>query len=507
MALTIINSIASWILKKRIHQIDLFRKYPIDVQNDVFLGLVKSKEKTLIGKEYGYSSIKNYNDFAERVPLYTYEEFEPYIERARKGEHNIFWPEPIKWFAKSSGTTNAKSKFIPVSNEALEDCHYKAAKDLLCLYLNNNENSQLFTGKSLRLGGSKQLYEDNNTFFGDLSAILIDNMPFWAEYSSTPSNKTSLMSDWEYKMGAIINEVKNENVTSFAGVPSWMLVLLNRLLEETGRGNLFDLWPNAEVYFHGGVSFEPYREQYKLLLPKDNFRYYETYNASEGFFAIQDQNNSNELLLMLDYGIFYEFIPMDIFGTSSQKVIPLSEVELGKNYALVISTNGGLVRYIIGDTVRFTSLLPYRIKITGRTKHFINVFGEELMIENTDRALAATCKEFQAEIAEYTVAPVFMEAKEKGAHEWVIEFIKPPHNLEAFRSTLDVNLQKLNSDYEAKRANNMTLNPLVLNQARKGLFYDWLKKNDKLGGQHKIPRLSNDRRILEELLSLQTIQV
>ncbi|MEK6495165.1 GH3 auxin-responsive promoter family protein [Myroides odoratimimus] len=507
MAFTIINSIASWILKKRIHQIDLFRKYPNEVQNDLFLNLMKTNEKTILGKQFGYDSIKSYGDFAERVPLFKYEEFEPYIERARQGENNIFWPEPIRWFAKSSGTTNAKSKFIPVSNEALENCHYKAAKDLLCLYLNNNEDSQLFTGKSLRLGGSKQLYEDKNTFFGDLSAILIDNMPFWAELSSTPSNKTSLMSEWESKMNAIIKEVRNENVTSFAGVPSWMLVLLNRIIQETGRGDLLELWPNAEVYFHGGVSFEPYKDQYKKLLPSDRFRYYEIYNASEGFFAIQDQNDCNELLLMLDYGIFYEFIPMDTFGTSNQKIIPLSEVEIGKNYALVITTNAGLVRYLIGDTVRFTSLLPYRIKITGRTKHFINVFGEELMIENTDRALAKTCVEFNAEVAEYTVAPIFMEGKEKGAHEWVVEFSKAPDNLQLFSEVLDKNLQALNSDYEAKRTNNMTLNPLVLHSARKNLFYDWLKNNNKLGGQHKVPRLSNERILLEELLSMQRILV
>jgi len=505
MALTIVNSIASWILKKRIHQIDLFRKYPNEVQNDVFLSLIKANEKTLLGKQYDYASIKSYETFAERVPIYTYEEFEPFIERARRGENNIFWSEPIRWFAKSSGTTNAKSKFIPVSNEALENCHYKAAKDLLCLYLNNNENSQLFTGKGLRLGGSKQLYEDNNTIFGDLSAILIDNMPFWAEFSSTPSNKTSLMAEWETKMNAIIREVQQENVTSFMGVPSWMLVLFNKIIQETGKGSLLELWPNAEVYFHGGVSFEPYRDQYQKLLPSGDFKYYEIYNASEGFFAIQDQNGCNELLLMLDYGIFYEFIPMDTFGTTAQRIISLRDVELGKNYAMLITTNAGLVRYLIGDTVRFTSLLPYRIKITGRTKHHINVFGEELMVENTDRALAKACALFQVEIAEYTVAPIFMVGKEKGAHEWIIEFTKTPEDLAKFAEVLDRCIQELNSDYEAKRYNNMTLNPLVLHQARRGLFYDWLKESDKLGGQHKVPRLSNERKLIEELLALNKV--
>ncbi|WP_306564626.1 GH3 auxin-responsive promoter family protein [Flavobacterium lindanitolerans] len=503
MALPIINSVATWILKKRIHQIELFLKYPNEVQEELLLNLIRTAEQTVIGKQYDFSSVKSYQEFTERVPVSTYEDLEPLIERTRKGEQNVFWSTPIKWFAKSSGTTNAKSKFIPVSTEALENCHYKAGKDLLSLYLNNNEESQLFTGKSLRLGGSKQLYEDNNTFFGDLSAILIDNMPIWAEFSSTPSNKVSLMSEWETKIPAIINETIHENVTSFAGVPSWMLVLMNKTLEATGKSNLLEIWPNLEVYFHGGVSFEPYREQYKKILPSSEFQYYEIYNASEGFFAIQDLNNSSDLLLMLDYGIFYEFIPMDTFGTPEQKTIRLSEVELGKNYAIVITTNAGLWRYMVGDTVRFTSLNPYRIRVSGRTKHHINVFGEELIVENTDKAIAKACKLTNTEVIDYTVAPVFMEGKEKGAHEWMIEFKNDPENISHFRQVLDDTLQSLNSDYEAKRHNNMTLNPLIINVARTNLFYDWLKEQDKLGGQHKIPRLSNQRNYLEELKSMQ----
>lgn len=503
MPLQIINSVATWILKKRIHQMELFLKYPHEVQDELLFNLIKAAENTQIGKKYDFSSMKNYATFSNRIPVSTYEDLELLIEKTRQGEQNVFWHSNIKWFAKSSGTTNAKSKFIPVSSEALENCHYKASKDLLCLYLNNNEDSQMFTGKSLRLGGSKQLYEDNNTFFGDLSAILIDNMPIWAEFSSTPSSKISLMGDWETKLPAIINETINENVTSLAGVPSWMLVLLQKTLETTGKSNLLELWPNAEVYFHGGVNFDPYREQYKKLFPKDSFKYYEIYNASEGFFAIQDQNDSNELLLMLDYGIFYEFIPMDTFGTLNQRIIRLNEVELNTNYALVITTNSGLWRYLIGDTIRFTSLSPYRIKVTGRTKHHINVFGEELMVENTDTALTKTCKEFGCEIKDYTVAPIFMSDKQKGAHEWIIEFKNKPDNIENFRKVLDENLQSVNSDYEAKRHNNMTLSPLVLNVARENLFYDWLKQQDKLGGQHKIPRLSNERTYLEDLLSLQ----
>ena len=503
MALPIINSIASWILKKRIHDMELFLKYPNEVQEELLHNLLTTAENTVIGKKYEFASITNYRTFAERVPVSTYEDLEPLIEQTRRGDQNVFWPTPIKYFAKSSGTTNAKSKFIPVSAEALEDCHYKGSKDLLCLYLNNNEESQLFTGKSLRLGGSKQLYADNNSVFGDLSAILIDNMPFWAEMSSTPSSKVSLMGEWESKLAAIVSETVHENVTSFAGVPSWMMVLLNRILEETGKTSLLEIWPNIEVYFHGGVSFEPYRSQYQNILPKDDFKYYEIYNASEGFFAIQDSNYSNELLLMLDYGIFYEFIPMDTFGTDRQRVIPLSEVELNKNYAVVITTNAGLWRYMVGDTVRFTSISPYRVKVSGRTKHHINVFGEELMVENTDKAIAKACQLTGLEVLDYTVAPIFMEGREKGAHEWIVEFKHPPNDAEQFRNHLDEAVQSVNSDYEAKRYNNMTLNKLVLNVARPKLFYDWLKEQDKLGGQHKIPRLSNERTYLEQLKALQ----
>lgn len=503
MPIPLINSIASWVLKQRIHQIELFLKYPNEVQEELMLNLVRSAEETVVGQKYDFRSVKSYQAFAERVPVSTYEDLEPLIELTRKGAQNVFWNTPIKWFAKSSGTTNAKSKFIPVSNEALEDCHYKGSKDLLCMYLNNNENSELFLGKSLRLGGSSQIYENNNTYFGDLSAILIENMPLWAEFSSTPSNKTSLMSEWETKLTAIINETITENVTSFAGVPSWMLVLLNRILSETGKENMFEIWPNLEVYFHGGVNFEPYREQYRNILPNDSFKYYEIYNASEGFFAIQDLNYSNDLLLMLDYGIFYEFIPMDTFASPEQKVIRLTDVELFKNYAVVITTNSGLWRYLIGDTVRFTSLSPYRIRVSGRTKHYINVFGEELMVENTDIAIAKTCTALNCEVKDYTVAPIFMKDKEKGAHEWMIEFKKMPENIQVFQKTLDENLQSLNSDYEAKRYNNMTLNPLTINVARENLFYDWLKENDKLGGQHKIPRLSNQRDYLEQLKQMQ----
>ena len=481
---------------------ELFIKYPIDVQEELLMRLIQFSKGTEFGETYGFSSINTYKEFTKKVPIQQYESIEPLIERCRKGEQNLFWPTKIKWFAKSSGTTNAKSKFIPVSDEAIEYCHLKAGKDMLCLYINNNENAELFNGKGLRLGGSSAIYEDNNSYFGDLSAIIIENMPFWADFSSAPKQETALMSEWETKMEAIINETINENITSLVGVPSWMLVLLNKVLEKTGKDNILEVWPNLEVYFHGGVNFNPYREQYKKLIPKKDFKYYETYNASEGFFALQDENGSYDLLLMLDYGIFYEFIPMDEYDGENSTAIPLSEVKMDVNYAVVISTNGGLWRYLIGDTVKFTSLDPYRIRITGRTKHHINVFGEELIIENAEEALKLACAKTKATITDYTVGPIFMNGDKKGGHEWIIEFKNAPKNLEYFTELLDNALKSLNSDYEAKRYNNMTLNMPMVHQAKEGLFYSWLKKKGKLGGQHKVPRLSNKRDFVEELLAL-----
>lgn len=476
-------------------------KYPNEVQNELLHELIKKASKTETGKLYEFKTIKSYNIFKSRVPLCNYDDIELNIERCRKGEQNIFWPSNIKWFAKSSGTTNSKSKFIPLSSEALEDCHYKAGKDMLSLYYNNNEDSQLLTGKSLRLGGSNELYNKNDSYFGDLSSIIIQNLPFWAEFSSTPSNKTSLMPEWETKMKAIVAESISEKVTSLAGVPSWMLVLLQNVLKETKKKTISQVWPDAEVYFHGGVSFKPYRELYKGLFTQKDFRYYEIYNASEGFFGIQDRNHSDELLLMLDYGIFYEFIPIKGDKEDDSDIIPLSEVALNTNYSIVITTNGGLWRYKIGDTIQFTSLSPYRIQVTGRTKHFINVFGEELIIDNAEKALERVSAKTKSIISNYTAGPIFMEKDSQGAHEWIIEFEKEPENLNRFSSLLDEALQEENSDYEAKRYKNMTLHSLKVHKAKKGLFYEWLSKKGKLGGQHKVPRLSNSREILEELLA------
>ena len=502
MPFIIVNSIISWFLKKRKHQMELFLKYPNDVQNELLFKLLFKAKNTEIGLNHKFDTINSYADFVKNVPIQQYESIQPLIERTRKGEQNVFWPTPINWFAKSSGTTNAKSKYIPVSDEAIEDCHFKGGKDMLCLYINNNPEAQLFVGKSLRLGGSSSVYEDNNAHFGDLSAIIIENLPFWADFSSAPKQETALISEWETKMDAIVAETIDEDITSLVGVPSWMLVLLNRVLEKTGKSNILEVWPNLEVYFHGGVNFNPYREQFKKIIPKKSFKYFETYNASEGFFALQDENDSLDMLLMLDYGIFYEFIPMNHFEDENSKTIPLSKVQLNVNYALVITTNAGLWRYLIGDTIKFTSLEPHRIRITGRTKHFINVFGEELIIDNVETALTKACLKTNCEVSEFTVAPIFMNGNKSGGHEWIIEFKKHPENIDYFTEILDNAIKAINSDYEAKRYNNLTLALPKINVAREGVFYDWLKQKGKLGGQHKVPRLSNSRNYLEELLNM-----
>ena len=498
MPFSFLNTVTTWFLKKRMHQIELFKKYPLEVQNEVLISLLKNAKNTEFGIKYNFNSINNYSSFSKNIPLTDYESFFKYIERSIKGESNIFWDSPIKWYAQSSGTTNSKSKFIPVSKESLEECHYKAGKDVLCLYVNNNEDSNLFSGKSLRLGGSKKLYENNNYYFGDLSAILIDNLPLWAELLSAPSNEISLMDKWDEKIKAIINSTLNENITSLAGVPSWMLILLNKILEDRNERTIKDIWKNLEVYFHGGVNFNPYINQFKSVLGED-VRFYETYNASEGFFAIQDRNGSDDMLLMLDYGIYFEF---EILNKLNHEIINLSKVKLDTNYAIIISTNAGLWRYKIGDTVKFTSLNPFRIKITGRTKSFINAFGEELIIENAENALNKTLSKHKSRIVEYTVAPSFISKKNSGYHQWLIEFEKKPLNISKFCEDLDSNLQELNSDYKSKRFKDITMKSLEIIIAKEKLFFDWLRLKNKLGGQNKIPRLSNDRVIIEELIKL-----
>ncbi len=497
----LVNKVMEILMKKRMRQIENFIKYPIETQENTLFNNLSKARNTEYGNLYKFNEIDNLREFQSRVPLVTYEEFEPYIEKARRGIADVSWEGKIKWFAKSSGTTNAKSKFIPISDVSLEDCHYSAGKMMFAIYLNNHPDTEIFKNKNLRLGGSSEIYQEYDTLFGDLSAILIDNLPFYAELRNSPNRQISLMSEWESKMKAISAAVIKEDIGCLTGVPSWMLVLLHKILEETGKEKLDEVWPMLEVFFHGGISFKPYKENYEELTHK-KLNFYEIYNASEGFFAIQDRSDSKEMLLLLDNGIFYEFIPMDEFGSADPKVITLEDVEVGKNYAIVITTNGGLWRYIIGDTVKFTSTDPFRIVVTGRTKHFINALGEELIIENAEEGIRKACEKTQAVIKEFTAAPIFMEGNKKGAHEWIIEFEKKPDNIEAFANILDESLQELNSDYEAKRYKNMTLNPLKLNIARENLFFDWMKSRGKLGGQNKVPRLSNTREYLDDLLEM-----
>lgn len=499
----LLTSIVNWINLKRVYQIDLTRKYPAEVQNETFFNLITRTRDTEWGKKHDFTSIDSIERFSQQVPLNEYESLKPYIDRLREGEKDILWPGEIKWFAKSSGTTSDKSKFIPVSAEALEECHYRGGKDIIAIYLHNNPESEILSGKGLTLGGSHQINNYNNqSYYGDLSAILIENLPFWVDLIRTPSAEIVLIEKWEEKLEKLTEATLKENVTSLSGVPSWNLVMLKHILEVTGKSNALEVWPNIELFIHGGVSFTPYREQFQKIFPSPAMHYMETYNASEGFFAIQDDPTDPAMLLMLDLGVFYEFIPMNSFRGTDSKAIPLSKVEKGVNYAMVISTNGGLWRYIIGDTVMFTSLSPHKIVITGRTRHFINVFGEEVIIDNAEKALRIACEKTGALIRDYTAAPVFMTDKTKGSHQWLIEFEKYPADLDYFRSLLDHALMSLNSDYEAKRYNNITLDQPGLVAVAQGTFYQWLQGKGKLGGQNKVPRLSNSRQYADELLAI-----
>ncbi len=499
----LINSVLRWITTRRSNEIQYYSEYPLDIQNETLLHLLQTAKDTEWGKTHGFDKIESLQEFQESNPLQDYNDIKPFVDRMREGEKNLLWPGETKWFAKSSGTTNNKSKFIPVTQEALENCHLKGPKDVFGQYLKMHPETKVLRGKVLTLGGSHRVNNlGNNSYYGDLSAIMLENVPFWTELFRTPATEIALIEEFEEKVERIIETALNENVTAFAGVPSWYMVLFKRVLEKTGKSNLLEVWPNLEVFAHGGVNFEPYREQYKKMIPSEQMHYLETYNASEGFFGIQDDEHSNDMLLMLDYGIFYEFIPMTELGKENPKIIGLEEVETEVNYALVISTNAGLWRYVIGDTIKFTSKYPFKIKVTGRTKHFINAFGEEVIIDNAENALKVACEQTGAIITEYTAGPVFISSEQKGAHQWIIEFDVPPSDFEKFNRLLDTTLQTLNSDYEAKRHKNITLDVPQVVIAPKGTFYAWMKQRGKIGGQNKIPRLSNDRKYLDELLKI-----
>lgn len=491
------------IFKPREKQLDLHFSAAEELQRKVLFTLIKKAKNTEWGKKHGFSQIKTYEDFAASSPINTYEELKYHIDRMRQGEKDVLWPGQVKWYAKSSGTTNDKSKFIPVSKDGLHDTHYQGGTDAVVLYLKNNPQSRLFDGKALILGGSHAPnYNLPNSLVGDLSAILIENINPLVNMIRVPKKETALLSDFEIKRDRIAKESIRQNVTNLSGVPSWMLSVLNRVMEISGKTHLEEVWPNLEVFFHGGVAFTPYRDQYKNLITSPYMHYMETYNASEGFFGLQNDPNDPAMLLMLDYGVFYEFIPMDELDKDNPTVVPLWGVETNKNYAMVITTSSGLWRYMIGDTIKFTARNPYKFIISGRTKSFINAFGEELIVDNAEKGLAAACQATGAQIQDYTAAPIFMNAQGKCSHQWVIEFSRAPESIEQFTDILDRSLQEINSDYEAKRYKDITLQKLEIVVARKGLFNDWLKQKGKLGGQHKVPRLSNNRTYIEEILSL-----
>ena len=502
----VLNSFMTWIFKSRLGQIEKFKQEPHSVQRTTLVELLEAAKQTEFGKTHHFEKIKSYEDFDKRVPLFDYESFTPYLEKNIKGKQQVFWPSTIQWFAKSSGTTAGRSKYIPVSDESLEECHYKGGKDMVSLYVSNFPDTKVFTGKSLTVGGALEkdlLHPKGIARAGDVSAVIMHNLPIWAQFIRTPSLETALMSDWEAKIERMARETMDENVTSIAGVPTWTIVLLQRILELKKASNILEVWPNLEVFFHGAVAFGPYRNLFKELIPSDKMRYMETYNASEGFFGMQDQPDSDELLLLLDYGIFYEFILTEDLEKENPRVISLEGVEVGKNYALLISTNGGLWRYKIGDTVKFTSVLPYRFRISGRTKHFINAFGEEVIVENAEAAISYACEQTGATLTNFTAAPIYFEdSQSKGAHEWVVEFKSLPSDLENFADILDQHLREINSDYDAKRHKNLALQRLQLHAAPVGLFESWLAKKGKLGGQHKVPRLSNSREFMDEILGM-----
>lgn len=498
----LISPAISRLARLRLWQIEQWVTNPVAAQREVLQELVTSAQYTEIGRQYGFNRLFTVSEFKKTVPVHEYEDLKPYIDRMLQGEDNLLWNTPVRWFAKSSGTTNDKSKFIPVSDESLEENHYQCAKDVLTLYYACHPESDLLSGKGLVIGGSHQVSQATDEIsYGDLSAVLLQNSPFWGHWLRTPDLSIALMDEWEHKIEQLALNTIPENVTSISGVPTWTLVLMKRILEMTGKSCIAEVWPNLELYMHGGVSFVPYRDQFRQLIGKD-ITYLEMYNASEGFFAAQDTPDADGMLLFTGQGIFYEFMPIEEYGKKFPDTVGLDKVVIGKQYAPVISTTGGLWRYIIGDTITFSSLAPYRIKVSGRLKHFINAFGEEVIVDNTDKAISIACEKTASTVNEYTAAPIYFSQHGNGAHEWLIEFEQEPSDLALFAYELDSALKNLNSDYEAKRQKDIALRMPVVKAVKKGLFNEWLRARGKLGGQHKVPRLSNDRTILESILSM-----
>lgn len=498
----LVNSVFKFFLEQRITDIRRFMHNPHEVQYLVFHSLVNSAKDTEWGKKYGYREDLSINEFQKNVPVSTYEQLFPYIERMLKGEQNVLWGSKIEWFSKSSGTTNDRSKYIPVSEESLDECHNKCGKDALALYINNfNPDTKVFDGKSLAIGGTHYPNPYNpGTRVGDVSAIFVQNIPVWAEFVRAPQRDIFLLDKWEEKIARMVETTAEDNITSLSGVPTWMVVVLQRMLEKTGKDNIMDVWPNLEVFLHGAVAFGPYKPLFEKLCP--GIRFLELYNASEGFFAVQESPADDDMLLMLDHGVFYELLPMEELESGSPKAITLAQAELNKNYALVISTNAGLWRYLIGDTIKFTSLKPYKIKITGRTKHFINAFGEEVVVENADTAIASACEQTGAVISDYTACPVYLGENKQGGHEWLVEFEREPSSMGTFAEVLDRTLRQINSDYDAKRYQDIALRPPLVQRLPPKTFYTWLKSKNKLGGQNKVPRLSNTRQYVDEIRAM-----
>lgn len=502
--MSLLSPAISSLARMRLWRIEGWKNNPLEAQREVLQDLVTSAQYTEFGRKHHFHDLFNIKSFKEAVPIHEYEDIKPYIERIMQGEQNVLWNTPVYWFAKSSGTTSDKSKFIPVSDESLQDGHYKAAKDVLTTYYQFNPNSELLTGKGLVIGGSHTINPMNDEAqFGDLSAVLLQNSPFWGHWLRTPDLSIALMDEWESKIEKIANSTIKENVTSVSGVPTWTLILFKRILEITGKQKISEVWPSLELYMHGGVSFTPYKEQFQKLIGK-NIHYLEMYNASEGFFAAQDRPGDEGMLLYTDHGIFMEFMPVNEYGKKDPKTVSLQDVELGKNYAMIISTNGGLWRYLLGDTIQFTSLKPFYIKVSGRLKHYINAFGEEVIVDNADKAIAIASQKTGVVVNDYTAAPVYFSDNSNGAHEWLIEFESEPANLENFAIELDNALKSINSDYEAKRHKNIALRLPLVRSLKKGTFNNWLQSKGKLGGQHKVPRLSNERKYLEEILRINT---
>lgn len=504
-----LTSLLRPIFMKRIKESGNFEKYEDEIQFAQLKKLLKSATETEYGKRYGFKHIYNYNDYRRQVPLVHYEDIRDYVMRMLKGEKDILWHGVVKNYAQSSGTSDGKSKYIPITQEGFRHCHYQGTFDTVAHYLKLNPGSRVFDGKAFILGGSfaNEIHPGNNVKVGDLSANLIDRMNPLANLVRIPSKQIALLEDWSVKLPALVEASLNQNVTNISGVPSWFLSVIKEVLKRKGVDNIHDVWPNLEVFFHGGISFRPYREQYNAITDCSKMHYLETYNASEGFFAVQTSWDSPGMMLIPDSGIFYEFIPLSETDKEYPETVAIDGVEKGKTYELVISSSNGLWRYRLGDTVRIEQTNPVKITIAGRTKHFINAFGEELMVYNADEALERTLKECGGAIANYTVAPVFATRTSKGRHEWLIEFEQMPDNMEQFAETLDRHLKEANSDYEAKRFQNLFIDRLTIVTARHGIFDEWLKnRGGKLGGQRKIPRLSNDRTIMEELLKLNNKQ-